>query len=146
MEGLSIELTKGSVSLYTFLPPKQTDTVSLVLQNKQLLSCLLPDRFDAREATRLCCHTRHTPISIRPFICFLHSTRPACCLSVTLSSDKTHACQTRDRPASADKPDKPAENFKFCPGKLPRDKLGQLQEIKMNYQSGFKAYWLYSVM
>lgn len=89
IESLSSELTKGSVSLSPFLPQNK-QILSLLHANKQLL-CLRPDRFDARKATRLHCHTQHTSMSIRPLSA---SSTPPCCLPATGSSDMTHACQT----------------------------------------------------
>lgn len=55
-----------------FSSPKQTDTVAGSRKQPQLL----PDRLDARRATRLCCHTHthHTHKSIGPLSA--SSTRP----------------------------------------------------------------------
>lgn len=93
MESLSTGLTKGNVSRCTFLPQNK-QILLLVHANKQLL-CLLLDRFDARKATHtLLSHTPHIHIN-QLFICFLHSARLAHCLPVTVSSDKTHACQSQ---------------------------------------------------
>lgn len=88
-ESLSIELTKGSVSLH-FPPPPQNKQILLLVH-----SASLPDRFEARKATCLCCHTPHSHIN-QPIICFLSlARRLSVCLSVTVASDETHACQTQ---------------------------------------------------
>lgn len=87
-----------------FSSPKQTDTVAGSRKQPQLL----PDRLDARRATRLCCHTHtHTTLINQSALYLLPPPDPtgSHCLPVTASPDMTHACQTQTAcPASADEP------------------------------------------
>lgn len=95
---------KGKCVTLRLLVPKTNRYCCCFSANKQLF-CLLPDRFDAKKATRLCCHTdTHTRSDINQlFMCFLPPTRPYLCLSVTVKLRE------------ADKPDKPGKNNLWWP-------------------------------
>lgn len=121
-ESLCIELTKGKRDTLHFSSAKQTDTVA---RWHQRLPWLLPDRFDARKATRLCCHTRNTRISINSLSA--SSTWPSWLWRLLQKARDT--CLSK-----SERPDEPAENF--CSEYLLRWTYSKRLNDWFNYPSG----------
>ncbi len=133
---------KGSVPLCTFLPPKQTDTVAG--SQKQAAPLLPPPRpvWRQRSHASVLSHKAHSHINQPLYL--LPPLDLTGLLSVCHIFFRQDTCLSNsERLASADKPDKPADNFWFCPGNPSATNWVNYRRLKWIIKLPFKAHWLY---